>query len=81
MKRAIILATMMLISARAYAMEYSYRVVGPSSILVDASGEIRSDEDIILELGIPRYRTISLTILLTHLSLTHLEEAYWGLSN
>ena len=47
MKRAIILATMMLISARAYAMEYSYRVVGPSSILVDASGEIRSDEDII----------------------------------
>jgi hypothetical protein len=47
MKREIILAIVMLISSRAYTMEYSYRVVGSNSILIDASGDIERDEDII----------------------------------
>jgi hypothetical protein len=46
-KREIILAAVMLISSRAYTMEYSYRIVGSNSILIDASGDIERDEDVI----------------------------------
>ena len=47
MKLAIIFATVILTSARAYAMEYSYRFDGSNSIVIDAVGEVRQDEDAI----------------------------------
>jgi hypothetical protein len=46
-KRAIISAAIMLASPSAYTMEYSYRMDGSSSIVIDAVGDISQDEDAI----------------------------------